>query len=134
MAFCLLTQARTAAGGGVVWRVAATAPKSSGTGAVCNKRVVTLIAGSRLGTTTLCASRIFDAFGAKAINQLADMLGLVQCQISSAGLATAWRLSVARPFKGGLLGDAHQFRGLKPSATLSRHYVTHAAPKLSNFR
>ena len=45
---------------------------------------------------------------------------LVQCQSSSAGLATEWRQMVDRPFKAGFC----PIRGLKPSATISRHSVT----------
>ena len=50
-------------------------------------------------------------------------------QRSCARLATAWRLRVARPFKAGVPGGAQQIRGTQrvpePSATLSRHAVTH---------
>ena len=54
---------------------------------------------------------------------------LVQCQASFASLATEWRLTVGQPFKAGIW-----CRGLKPSATISRHSVTNTKVNLAELR
>ena len=54
---------------------------------------------------------------------------VVQCQASFDGLATEWRLTVGQPFKAGIW-----CRGLKPSATISRHSVTNTKVNLAELR
>ena len=53
---------------------------------------------------------------------------LVQCDGNFDGLATEWRLTVGQPFKAGWC------RGLKPSATISRHSVTNTKVNLAELR
>jgi hypothetical protein len=56
--------------------------------------------------------------------RLARLANRQPCQGNFDGLATEWRLTVEQPFKAGSPSNARRVRGVKPSATRSRHSVT----------